>query len=1197
MIAKSDLSTLTPLTLDANEAVARVAYQLSEIISIFPITPSSSMAEHCDEWAAAGKPNLWGELPRIVEMQSEGGVAGTLHGTLMGGSLSTTFTASQGLLLMIPNMYKIAGELTPAVMHVSARALATSSLSIFGDHSDVMACRQTGWAMLASNSVQEAQDLAAIAHAATLRCRIPFLHYFDGFRTSHEINQALPLSNEILEALVRPDTLEAFYQRALTPDHPSIRGTAQNPDTYFQSREAVNGAYREASIAVQECMDEFAGLTGRQYRLFDYYGHPEPASILVLMGSGAETAAQTAEFLNKNQGTRYGVVAVRLYRPFNTRAFIESLPETVRRIAVLDRTKEPGSIGEPLYLDISAALQHARSCDKVCGPVPEVLIGGRYGLGSKEFTPAMAKAVFDELENPHPRRHFTVGIQDDVTHLSLPVSQNLEIESATTSRAVFFGLGSDGTVGANKNTIKIIGETTDLYAQAYFVYDSKKSGGLTTSHLRFGPNPIRAPYLIQEAQFIGCHQFQFLERVEMLSYAAPEAVFLLNSPYDKERIWEHLPRTAQEVILERKLRFYVIDAYGLAKELGLGRRINTIMQTAFFALSGLLPAEKAADKIKQAIEKTYGRKGPRIVELNCRAVDEALSNLQAVTLPSDPTGIPEVRKWVPDEAPDFVHRVTVQLLAGRGDFLPVSALPADGVWPSGTARYEKRRTATTIPVWNTDACTQCNKCSFFCPHSAIRPKIYDKAALSNAPEGFPSTQLKGPRAEGKQFTLQVFPEDCTGCSACVELCPARAEDGRRAIEMEPLDPILEREKTNLSFFQQIQAETPDPATASAKNLSLIEPLFEFSGACAGCTQTPYVRTLTQLFGDRLLIANATGCSSIYGGNLPTTPYCTNNEGRGPAWANSLFEDNAEFGLGLHLAAEHRRSIALRLLSKLKSHVGEILTHDILEARPRTAKDFAAQRERIVALDEILADLDSPEARRLRQHIHYLIPKSSWIVGGDGWAYDIGFGGLDHVLASGHNINVLVLDTEVYSNTGGQASKATPLGAQAKFAAAGKEMPKKDLGQLALSYGHIYVAQIALGANEQQAIDVMREAEAYDGPSLVLAYGPCVAHGIDLAHGPKRQKNAVESGYWPLYRYDPSKREGELPAFQLDSFEPSIPVAEFMAQENRFKALQRSQPERAATLAAAAQEQVDARWRKLEALCACQEEDDDDDGWG
>ncbi|MDP0499889.1 MAG: pyruvate:ferredoxin (flavodoxin) oxidoreductase [Verrucomicrobiota bacterium JB022] len=1189
----SQSSTSKRVTLDANEAVAHVAYRLSEIISIYPITPSTPMAEICDEWAVAGRKNIWEEVPEVVQMQSEAGVAGTMHGLLMGGCMSTTFTASQGLLLMIPNMYKLAGELTPSVIHVSARAVATNALSIFGDHSDVMACRQTGFAMLASNSVQEAQDLAAIAHAATLRSRLPFLHFFDGFRTSHEINTLKPLPDPLLGALVDQKALGDFYARALTPDAPTARGTAHNPDTYFQSREAVNPYYKDTAQIVQTVMDEFALLTERQYRLFDYYGHPEAEQVIVMMGSGVQTAAKTAEWLNEYTGTKYGVVAVRLYRPFNAHAFNHCLPATAKAVAVLDRTKEPGSLGEPLHLDVSLALRKGSRCAHHCRAVDPMVVGGRYGIGSKEFTPAMAKAVFEHLLAERPADHFTVGIKDDVTHHSLPYDTGFTLVDKATTAAVFYGLGSDGTVGAAKNSIKIIGDATDLNAQAYFVYDSKKSGGLTTSHLRFGPHEIQAPYLVDRAQFVGCHQPQFLGRVEMLQQLAPGGTFLLNTSASASEVWETLPYEVQQQLIDKQAKLYVIDAYKVAHETGMGRRINTIMQVCFFALSGLIPVEKAVAKIKAAIEKTYGRKGPKLVAMNYAAVDASLQYLYPVTIPTAATAVPQAIEWVPADAPSFVQRVTGPLLAGQGELLPVSAFPVDGVWPTATSRYERRRIAMEIPVWNPDACTQCNKCSLFCPHAAIRPKYYDAAKLEGAPEGFKSADYQGPGSNGKKFTLQVFAEDCTGCTACVEVCPASDAQGRKAIQMEPLAPIIDQEIAALEFFKQLPQPTVPTQKASARTISLQQPLFEFSGACAGCTQTPYVRLLSQLFGDRLLIANATGCSSIYGGNLPTTPYCTNSEGRGPAWANSLFEDNAEFGLGLHLAAQRKTRIARQLAHDLKPQLGD----ELVEALD-TGAEPAQIRSLLADVRERLQAVPGAKAVRLAQHLEYLVKKTTWIVGGDGWAYDIGYGGLDHVLASGHNVNILVLDTEVYSNTGGQASKATPIGAQAKFATAGKAQGKKDLGRIAMSYGHVYVAQIALGANEQQTLEVLKEAESYQGPSLVIAYGPCQAHGIDLAHGPARQKAAVATGYWPLYRYDPRNAGTEVPAFRLESFEPTAPVAEFMRQENRFRVIERSQPERAKELFASAQAYVDERWKALERLAAVgMDEEDDDGGWG
>lgn len=1187
-----------PATLDANEAVASVAYRLSELVSIYPITPSSPMAEHCDEWSAAQRPNIWGEVPEVVQMQSEGGVAGNLHGALMAGSLTTTFTASQGLLLMIPNMFKLAGELTPTVFHVSARAIATHALSIFGDHSDVMACRGTGFAMLAANSCQEAHDFAAIAHVASLRSRLPFLHFFDGFRTSHEVNKVQMLEDATLEALLDEESLIAFYRRALTPDAPSIRGTAQNPDAYFQAREAVNPFYHDAVKVVESAMDTFKTLTGREYKLFQYSGDPEAEHVLVLMGSGAETAEETAAYLNAHQGKKCGVLKVRLYRPFHTPSFLRALPPTVKRIAVLDRTKEPGSIGEPLYLDIALAVSKAGKCDQAPALLHQPLvIGGRYGLGSKEFTPAMVKGVFDHLEGESPHDHFTVGISDDVTHRSITYDSSLSIEAPETIRAVFFGLGSDGTVGANKNTIKVIGEATDLHTQAYFVYDSKKSGGLTVSHLRFGSTPIKAPYLIESAQFVACHQEQFLGRVKMVELLAVGGVFLLNSSRSADQVWDSIPGDMQELLIKKKIRLFHLNAYALCAEIGLGNRINTLMQTAFFAISELIPVEDAVARLKNAIKKTYSKKGDKIVAMNCDAIDRALASLTQIPVPATATSGSKPVQWVPDDAPDFVKRVTARLLAGEGDLLPVSAFPVDGVWPTGTSKYEKREIAHSIPIWDAELCTQCNNCALICPHAAIRPKLIDTADLEIAPAGFLSADCKLPGGAGKRFTLQVSPQDCTGCQACVEICPARSEaTAKRAIEMAPLAPILEREKSFFEFFLTLPNPKPESKPATPRNLPLRQPLFEFSGACSGCTQTPYVRSLTQLFGDRLLIANATGCSSIYGGNLPTTPYCTTNEGRGPAWANSLFEDNAEFGLGLHIASEQKQRTAFSLIDQLTEDLEPKLIIDLKANAQSNDAEIAHQRTLVADLKTMLEKLDTPISRRLLLFADYLVKKSTWIVGGDGWAYDIGFGGLDHILASGRNVNILVLDTEVYSNTGGQSSKATPIGAQAKFAAAGKSLPKKDLAQIAMSYGQVYVAQISMGANYRQAIDALQEAESFEGPSLILAYGPCVAHGIDLKIGPARQKAAVESGYWPLFRHDPRRREQSLPSLMMDSMKPTISVLNFMQAENRFRVLLRSDPAHAALLARSAQEHVDARLSKLESQARFQD-DDDDEGWG
>lgn len=1193
MIAKMEQTGGGRKTLDGNEAVANVAFKLSETIPIYPITPSSPMAEHCDEMLAAGKGNLWGVKPRIVQLQSEGGAAGTVHGAAMGGTLTTTFTASQGLLLMLPNLYKLAGELTPAVFHVTARAIATNALSIFGDHSDVMACRQTGVAMLASGSVQEAQDLAAIAHAASVESRLPFIHFFDGFRTSHELNSIHTLPDAILHDLFSGDGLNAFRANALTPDNPTVRGTAHNPDTYFQSREAVNPVYKDCTTAVAGLMARFGDLTGRRYQLFDYYGHPEAEQVAVVMGSGMETLAETARYLNANAGKRYGVVVVRLYRPFATRAFLEVLPKSVRAIAVLDRTKEPGSVGEPLYLDITMAMKKAHEC--VGSHSADVrIVGGRYGIGSKEFTPAMARSVFAHIEGDHPRDHFTVGIRDDVSGTSLDLDPGFSLAMAGTKAALFFGLGSDGTVGANKNTIKIIGDATDLHTQAYFVYDSKKSGGLTVSHLRFGETPIRAPYLVDRADFIGCHQPQFPGKVEMLNQIADRGVLLLNTPDAPEVVLDSLPADFVAELKRKQVRLYVIDAYSVAANSGMGRRINIVMQVCFFALAEILPTADAIGMIKGAIEKTYSRKGPEIVAKNCAAVDAALAHLHAVDLDTEQSGTITATAGI-GGMPDFVRELTLPLLAGRGDLMPVSAFPPDGIWPTGTARFEKRRIATEIPVWDADLCTQCNKCTVFCPHSAIRPKSYPESALNGAPDGFPHAKSKRPGGAGEHFSLQVYAEDCTGCAACVEVCPAVSESGRRAIKMEPVAPILERERTALECFETLPLVAVNPETASVRTLPFRPPYFEFSGACAGCTQTPYLKLLTQLYGDRLQIANATGCSSIYGGNLPTTPYCKDDTGRGPAWANSLFEDNAEFGLGLHLAAEHRAERAKALVSELADRIGSTHAQPLLEG----VLDVAGLREAMEPVRQLLAGISEPAARELETCLGDLVPKTTWIVGGDGWAYDIGFGGLDHILASGENVNILVMDTEVYSNTGGQSSKATPPGAVAKFAADGKTTPKKDLAQIAMGYAGVYVAQIAMGANEQQTLDALREAASNPGPSIVLAYAPCLAHGIDLAKGPARQKAAVVSGHWPLFRKDDRRVGVGAPALILDSFEPDGSIGTFMGSENRFKALARSNPERAGQLASVAEGAVTARWDRLEKLStaiADGEEEDDDDGW-
>ena len=1175
----------TFVTCDANEAVASVAYQLNELIAIYPITPSSAMAEACDEWAASGRENLWGEVPRIVEMQSEGGVAGAVHGGLLGGALTTTFTASQGLLLMIPNLYKIAGELLPFTMHVSARALATQGLSIFGDHQDVMACRATGCALLCSHSPQEAHDFALIAHAASYRSRVPFIHFFDGFRTSHEVQKITLLSERELRAVIDEDDIAAFRARAMSPDRPTLRGTAQNPDVYFQGRESVNPFYFSLPGVVQDVMDKFTAATGRSYHLFDYHGHPQPERVVVAMGSSVETLGETADWLAA-RGEKVGVLGVRLFLPFHVKSFLAALPATTKAIAVLDRTKEPGSLGEPLYLNVVAALAEGRS--PLAGS-PRV-IGGRYGLGSKEFTPAMAKAVFDHLDRWEPRNHFTIGILDDVSGTSLPFDADFDLEASHVRRCVFVGLGADGTVGANKNSIKIIGEQTPNFAQGYFVYDSKKSGSMTISHLRFGPRPIRAPYLIRRADFVACSQFGFVGRVDVLGYAAIGATVLLNSPHSPEDTWKRLPRDWQHALIEKQLKLFVIDATAVAQANGMGRRTNTVLQTCFFALSGVLPRDEALVQIKHAIAKTYGKKGEQIVRMNCAAVEAALEALHEVSIPAEPESDATVA--VPpsfSNAPEFVRKITARLLASEGDLMPVSAIPLDGCWPTGTARYEKRNIALELPAWDPALCIQCNKCVAVCPHSAIRAKFCAPGELEGAPEGFLSAPFRSNEFPGQRYTLQVAPEDCTGCSLCVQVCPAKdkANPRHKAIDMVAQPPRLASDRANWEFF--LQLPEPDRARVdftSIKGAQFATPLFEFSGACAGCGETPYLKLLTQLFGDRLLIANATGCSSIYGGNLPTTPYCANRDGRGPTWANSLFEDNAEFGLGLHLAVEQRTRTARELLQRLAPKIGDRLAGEVLGADQSTETAIAAQRARVTALREILSTLNGAhrsDARRLLALADDLVRKTVWIVGGDGWAYDIGFGGLDHVLASGARVKVLVLDTEVYSNTGGQSSKSTPLGAVAKFAAAGKSVAKKDLALIAMQYGHVYVARVALGAKDGQTLTALREAESYDGPALVIAYSHCIAHGIPMHLGLEQQKLAVDSGYWPLFRYDPRLAERGEPALKLDSPAPKIELAKFTANETRFAVLKTMAPDRAHELATRAQEHVQRRYELYQAL--------------
>jgi len=1174
------------ITVDGNEAAASCAYRLSEVMAIYPITPSSPMGELSDEWAAKGRENLWGLVPEIVEMQSEGGVAGAMHGAIQAGAMATSFTASQGLLLMIPNLYKIAGELTPFVLHVAARTVATHALSIFGDHSDVMACRQTGVALLASSSVQEAHDMAAVAHAATLRSRIPFLHFFDGFRTSHELNGIEELTDDDLRSLVDADAIEAHRQRALSPDHPVIRGTAQNPDTFFQAREACNPTYLAGPGIVRETLDRFASLTGRRYDLVEYEGHDAPERVVVLMGSGAETAAAVVRRL-VDAGEKVGMVKVRLYRPLDAEALLAKIPTSVERIAVLDRTKEPGAGGEPLYLDVVGALAEAVATGGRA-KMPRV-IGGRYGLSSKEFTPAMVHAVFAHLATDQPRHGFTVGIVDDVTHLSIPVDESIPFDDESDQvRAVFYGLGADGTVGANKNSIKIIAEETPNHAQGYFVYDSKKSGAITVSHLRFGPRPIEAPYLLRQASFVGVHQWNFVDKLDVLALAEPGATVLLNSPHPPRQVWEHLPREMQETILEKRLTLHTIDAYAVAREASMGRRINTIMQTCFFAISGVLPRDEAVQKIKDAISKTYARKGREVVVRNHAAVDHTLAHLHEVPVPAKVTATRSRPPVVADAAPDFVKRVSAVMMEGKGDLLPVSAFPADGTWPTGTTKWEKRSIALDIPVWDPAICIQCSKCAEMCPHAAIRAKAYPEAVLSGAPDGFKSVAYKNKEIDGHHYTIQVAPDDCTGCGLCVEVCPAkdRSNPRHKAIDMEPLAEHGDRERRWFDAFLDLPEMDRTAVKRDIKGAQLLEPLFEYSGACAGCGETPYLKLLTQLFGDRLLIANATGCSSIYGGNLPTTPYTTNADGRGPAWSNSLFEDNAEFGFGFRLAVDAQTRRAAHLASRLGGVLGDELVEGLLgalapDARPGSDGEelmLREQRERVAHVREKLGSNGNGnvDARELLAIADYLVPKSVWLVGGDGWAYDIGFGGLDHVLAVGRDVNVIVLDTEVYSNTGGQQSKATPLGSAAKFAVTGKEVPKKDLGLEAMSYGHVYVARIAMGAKDAQTVRAIQEAASYPGPSLVIAYSHCIAHGYDLAKGPDQQKRAVDSGVWPLYRFDPRRVKEGKPPLILDSGPAKIPVSQYMRNEARFLMVEKQDPARFKRLMAMAQRDAERR---------------------
>ncbi len=1159
------------MTIDGNEAAAYVAHRTNEVCAIYPITPSSNMGEWADEWSAKGQKNIWGTVPTVVELQSEGGASGAVHGALQTGALTTTFTASQGLLLMIPNMYKIAGELNSTVFHVSARTVATHALSIFGDHSDIMAVRATGYGLIASNSPQEVMDMALIAQAATLEARVPFVHFFDGFRTSHEVQKLEALLEEDMLAMLPDELIHAHRARGMTPDRPVLRGTAQNPDVFFQARETVNPFYNACAGIVQKAMDKFAGIVGRHYHLFDYVGAPDAEHVVVLMGSGAEAAHEAVEYL-AGKGEKVGVVKVRLFRPFDIGAFVSALPATVKTISVLDRTKEPGAAGEPLYMDVITALAEAQAEGTSPFKSMPKVVGGRYGLSSKEFTPAQVKAVLDNARAAKSKNHFTVGINEDVTHTSLDLDANFTTEGADVFRAMFYGLGSDGTVGANKNSIKIIGEETENNAQGYFVYDSKKAGSVTVSHLRFGPKPIHSTYLISGAQFIGCHQFVFLEKYDMLRNALPGAVFLLNSPYGKDDVWDKLPRKVQEDLIAKGCKFYVIDAYEVGKATGMGVRINTIMQTCFFAISGVLPREEAIAHIKNAIKKTYGRKGEQIVQQNFAAVDQTVANLHEVQVPARATSAIEIPDTVSAKAPAFVQNVLAEIIAGRGDNLPTSAFPVDGSFPTATAQWEKRNIALEIPVWEDDLCIQCGKCVIVCPHASIRMKIYDADRIKNAPATFKFMNAIGKEYAGRKFTIQIAPEDCTGCGVCVEVCPAKdkANPKRKSLNMADQMPLREKERENYEFFLSLpEYDRTQIKVDSVKGSQLLQPLFEYSGACAGCGETPYVKLLSQLFGDRAIVANATGCSSIYGGNLPTTPWAKNSEGRGPAWSNSLFEDNAEFGFGFRLTLDKHLEYATELLEKLREDLSGPVVEALLSADQKSEAGIAAQRVRVEALKHALKNIKTPEAGRLLSIADVLVKKSVWIVGGDGWAYDIGYGGLDHVLASGRNVNVLVLDTEVYSNTGGQMSKATPRGAVAKFASGGKPMGKKDLGLMAMAYGNVYVAKVAMGANDLQTVRAFVEAESYDGPSIIIAYSHCIAHGINMQKGFEQQKAAVQSGHWPMFRFDPRRAaEGKNP-LQMDSKDPSISFEQYAYQETRYKMLTKSNPEAAKALLAEA----------------------------
>jgi len=1175
------------ITIDGNEAAAYVAHKINEVIAIYPITPSSPMGEFSDQWSSDGQPNIWGTIPQVVEMQSEAGAAGALHGALQGGSLGTTFTSAQGLLLMIPNMYKIAGELTPCVLHVAARSLAAHALSIFGDHQDVMSVRGVGFAMLASNSVQEVMDMALISQAASMESRVPFLHFFDGFRTSHEVAKVEALAKEDLQAMISDELVQAHRKRGLTPDRPMLRGTAQNPDVYFQGRETVNPFYLAVPTIVQNAMDKFAGLVGRKYELFQYSGAPDAERVIILTGSGAEVAEEAVEVMVE-KGQKVGLIKVRLYRPFSAEHFLQALPATTKSIAVLDRTKEPGCLGEPMYQDVLTVLAEAQASGTLKFKSMPKVIGGRYGLSSKEFTPAMVKGIFDELGKAKSKNHFTVGIVDDVTHTSIDYDPQFSTEHAKTVRALFYGLGADGTVGANKNSIKIIGEDTDFYAQGYFVYDSKKSGSITTSHLRFGPKPLKSSYLISRANFVACHQFSFLERIDMLRYADQGAVFLLNSPFPADQVWDEMPRKVQQQIIDKKLKFYVIDGYTVAKETGMGSRVNTIMQTCFFAISGVLPKEEAIEAIKHSIEKTYGKRGESVVAKNFAAVDAALAQLHEVKVPATASSSKAVRLAVPAQAPEFVQNVLAPMILGNGDDLPVSALPVDGTFPTGTAQWEKRNIALEIPEWDEKICIQCGKCVLVCPHAVIRAKVYDSGLLKDAPATFKSKDAMWKNFSGSKYTLQVAPEDCTGCALCIEACPAKSktEPKHRAINMVPQIPLREQEARNWDFFLGLpEVDRSALSLTQVKDVQLLQPLFEFSGACSGCGETPYIKLMSQLFGDRTMVGNATGCTSIYGGNLPTTPYTFNKDGRGIAWSNSLFEDAAEFAMGFRLAYDKQTEYARELLVRLGGQLPEALVKALLTADQSGEKGIREQRVRVVELKQKLQGIKTAEGKDLLSLADALVKKAVWAVGGDGWAYDIGYGGLDHVVASGRNVNILVLDTEVYSNTGGQMSKATPMGAVAKFAAAGKPRPKKDLAMMAVNYGTAYVARIAMGQSDMQTVKAFLEAEAYDGPSIIIAYSHCIAHGYDLVHGLDQQKLAVQSGHWPLFRYNPMLAEGGKNPFVLDSKAPTVPLEKYIYNETRYTMLRQAHPDHAVALLKGAQAEVNERWRLYEYLAA------------